>query len=1257
MFSEQRELISQASQELAHINIPHNTQNLLQARFPYPMECLSYQVPIPDQEVFHKICSAISSFTYLKSFNFIAILSAIYSFPDNASISFILIRELNLSPIIELFEHCNIKYFQTYNTLVFPASPTKLEEALLTALDIGVSIPPSFLTSAKRIVFNITDQCLQARILKFSDAGVVELQITRCDLCTTSDLYFTPSFLTFIQQRFCCVNQPQLCMVKNHLGEVREVLAITSSSQLFVHLPQDSLPFAFVHESYNFSLAFLEPLLHPKPKPTVEYPYETQLEHFQRFTNPSDSLASRIPMLKPHKTKGGDLAHNVIMSLSPGFLTQAEINISYLQSPSSHPFYILLAPFHEEWRTCLTDLLSDPYLHFMDIPIQDLTYHSPKFIIIDTPPRTTFSLPHFSNNPLRLANQGWISITPFSTCKVVITIPSTNHIPLFIKAFTDQLSSSTDTITMCTSQQISMHLDSDSALPPEEDAPMISDEEFPPEDPATLPYSPFLLLCYRLLSYYPWDESFDHPRQKLLLCVAGGLHLANELIKPFLTAAIQSFSEDYFSHCSNILTLFNKLTVGLPTRIIGSFFPQTISHQGPQTFYLIMLPSFPLSDNADDLLKSFQNIFSYLPPHTSLKIVPTLLFSSPTFSQLSLFIVLLCLSTNCTITCEAKARTSENKRPLVIRLCSILLEIPGRSRSSESPRLVIEQFHPESQSVTVYDPVKGVYTRPVDTLQSFEISALIFKRASSKNLISPHLLKDFCSLSIQKSPIPSQTSHFSVISLFDGSGSFTDVLSNALNQWPHAILAAEMDADTRSVVSKVKGWPVEGSVWSFDKKGAHTFYAVNVWSLLMDSCLLLRQFISLLPRDSVIFIGAGSPCQDLTSIGRGKGALGLTGDRSVHIHCVWAVLYFLSHTKFWSRTIILIENAGSMLPHMKKYIHTLFGIPAACCHYLNCSRWGSVTRARYFFTSSDLAVLPDRSPSPFAPGWSPTVKISPDNPHEFVPIPLPPWLRPRDYTSKGDVVQSPLAYHPKNLLYDISYFGSWESFCLACHSNRSHLYPDIPFKQFLPEFLWKEWDALIAWKADFDSQLTPEILVTVSKLQEFYSNPHIYLPFRLPSLEEKARDSELTDLIALTQQEANPPLRTLHNIIGNFFKPSAVLAALGGANSIINFVNGSTTPNQWSPSSPAQVNHNFSDLKSVVIKNITSLPTLHPHLAEKWYPKNLLAIRTAKCPLILAPNTFRDIKIEHYGVVVGRLPEFFLDIDPTAIVPHPISYP
>ena len=31
----------------------------------------------------------------------------------------------------------------------------------------------------------------------------------------------------------------------------------------------------------------------------------------------------------------------------------------------------------------------------------------------------------------------------------------------------------------------------------------------------------------------------------------------------------------------------------------------------------------------------------------------------------------------------------------------------------------------------------------------------------------------------------------------------------------------------------------------------------------------------------------------------------------------------------------------------------------------------------------------------------------------------------------------------------------------------------------------------------------------------------------------------------------------------------------------------------------------FSNLKSIVLKDITSKPALHPHLVEKWYPKNL----------------------------------------------------
>ena len=113
------------------------------------------------------------------------------------------------------------------------------------------------------------------------------------------------------------------------------------------------------------------------------------------------------------------------------------------------------------------------------------------------------------------------------------------------------------------------------------------------------------------------------------------------------------------------------------------------------------------------------------------------------------------------------------------------------------------------------------------------------------------------------------------------------------------------------------------------------------------------------------------------------------------------------------------------------------------------------------------------------------------------------------------------------------------------------------------------------------------------------------MPFRLPTLDEKAHESELTDLIETTKQEANPPLRTLHNIIGNFFKPSAVLAALGGTHSIQNFVSGATAPHQWAPSSPSKVNKDFITLRATVAQDIAALSELHPHIVERWFPRNI----------------------------------------------------
>ena len=220
-------------------------------------------------------------------------------------------------------------------------------------------------------------------------------------------------------------------------------------------------------------------------------------------------------MLNPHKTKGGNLARDIIMSLSPGFLDHLEGDINFMQSSPPDPFYILISPFHDDWKTSVADLYPDSQIHFINISLQDLTLHLPKFIIIEIPPRTTFSIPHFYNKPLRLANQGWISVTPFSFLKIILPLPSIHYIPLLIKALTAQLPSTQEEIILGLANEVAVHSDSDPIVYPAEDAHMISDDEFPPPDPGTLPFSPFsfsaiasLLTSHGLLLSIILDKNF-----------------------------------------------------------------------------------------------------------------------------------------------------------------------------------------------------------------------------------------------------------------------------------------------------------------------------------------------------------------------------------------------------------------------------------------------------------------------------------------------------------------------------------------------------------------------------------------------------------------------------------------------------------------------------------------------------------------------------------------------------------------------------
>ena len=1234
--------VSNIAQNLASIAIPYSNSNDLQAQVePLSHVCTLHFESPPDREFTSHLLEQVQQvISPTNNFSISAITAGLHNLPHLSSLNFIPKRKIDISTVLPLFSHYGIPHISLTIGLIFNTDLATIEELILSAPQHNVVIPANFLSSILTLSFSHNFDALVASISPFCTPRLTNLQIVRLTPGCPSQSYFTPEFLSLLKSRFFSQGGAQLHTVKDSTGDILEVLAFTSNAKFYTNPPDLELPIPFEINNFRFLVAHLEPTFSNKPKTLFDYPYETCQEHFSRFENVADNLGSRIPLIYPHPDKGGTISESIISSIASSVLTSETIPLSTLVYSGSPSFHILISPFPPDWKTVITNLFQN--IHILSCPLHNLPLHSPDFIIIDLPPRLEFFIPLFLPSSTEFSKCGWIATRSFSNIKIILEISSSIHCKCLFNYLTS--------LQLPTSNNIylGLHEDPPTPQPPPrlssnllqlEDEPLMDsqvEEEIPsPSQPPPFhppPHALALIACYRFLSYLSWTTDHDHPRQRLLEAVAGGLHLQNlQFLGPYLAAALDSYEENFFTSTSP-LPILQLIANDFHSSTSNVHFSCIRDETSSLTLCpVIPLPNLPSITSLQDAQNAFTNIFQYLPAQNTIQLnSATLMFTSPQFLSVSFAHLLPTLGSSFTISSNAKLRTSDFNRNMVLKLRSIYVEISRQTlASTDSHYLFLEQYHPDSQTVTVYDPSSGTQIKQVASLTCYKPTALIFKRGSQQALLCPHLLRRFALVSPALPPSAS-LSPYCIISLFDGSGSFTDVIAKAIGKWPVAILAAEMDAGTRSVVSKVKGWSVEGSVWTYDKHNAHTFYAENVWSLIDQHCLLLRQLLSLLPPDCVIYFGAGSPCPDLTIIGRGNGVLGLTGNRSVHIHCVWAVLYFLSKSRFWKRVVFLVENAGSMKDHMKQYILKLLGVPEQCAHYLNCAKWGSVSRARYFFTASSTVVTPLPTPSPFDEGWSPTLIIEPDSPNHLKTRPLPPWLRPRCVTDRGSVVQSPLAYHPKNLLYDTSFFGTKNDFQIALTQNLPFLFPILPFKNFLPEFLWSDWDHLVAWGATFDSTMTPAIITAVSNLQDFYDNPFIYTPFRLPTLQEKARDSELSDLISSTIAEANPPIRTLHNIIGNFFKPSAVCAALGGTDSIRNYVYGGLKPSEWAPLAPPAVDLLFSELKRKVTTDTIDQPDLRPFIADKWYPKQSpsleredfwhTASHTPSAPVFTAPT-------------------------------------
>ena len=446
LIGESPELITQASTHLGHNAIPYSTQNRLQSKLPKHQSCISYQFPCPPHSPLESIIDILDSITYLKSFHFSSIVSALHGLPASASICFINIQKLDADPIVTLFDRLSIPYFRNFVFLIFRASPVELEKALLSALEFDIIIPPSFISSAQKITFEFINDQLFARLSKATQEHLLPLQISRGVIGTLQDVFFTPSFLSFLKPRFLCQDSPQMQTVKNNEGDISDVLSFTSSTLLYETLPQNRLPFTFEFDNLAFTLSHLEPLFTVKPKSLVPYPYETQQEHFQRFTADQDSLASRIPLLMPHPKKGGPSADNLILSIVVSSLPSSIPKIIYLAPSTSPSFYIFLSPFYDDWTSSLIHFFPNQTLEFIEIPLNEITISTPFCLIIE-PISTPFPIPSFLHQPASISSFGWINVASFTSTKVLFIISSQSHLNL-LHAFLQEHSSlfSVDTI-------------------------------------------------------------------------------------------------------------------------------------------------------------------------------------------------------------------------------------------------------------------------------------------------------------------------------------------------------------------------------------------------------------------------------------------------------------------------------------------------------------------------------------------------------------------------------------------------------------------------------------------------------------------------------------------------------------------------------------------------------------------------------------------------------------------------------------------
>ena len=424
-----------------------------------------------------------------------------------------------------------------------------------------------------------------------------------------------------------------------------------------------------------------------------------------------------------------------------------------------------------------------------------------------------------------------------------------------------------------------------------------------------------------------------------------------------------------------------------------------------------------------------------------------------------------------------------------------------------------------------------------------------------------------------------------VISLFDGLSTAVHAITKHLRRKPTAVLLAENDSTLRALVADHYGIDTSEATWQDSKAGCPIRYLSNVWTLFDDQANALKEFLTLLGPAGKIVLVAGSPCQDLTTVGATGGLYGFAGLRSVHFHAIPLLLHLLEEFHFKERTFLIMENAGSMLGPHQSYLGEVLGLQPTHVKVIDSGLWSDVQRRRTWITQANKAQPGTMQAQPWQAEWSPLPDLV--HPHNRC-VKLMPWLLHRGHTSSCNIVRTAGAYKLQNLLYHLPTWGGKQGLSNLLLQGKlmeavtAHIPPGYVEAWECMQTQFKDTQANDT-KTDFKRRQD----AAAQALADLFENKDIALPFRLPTWEEQIRDSEISDLLhsGTHIDRASVEKSKFAHYIGNFFKPSALIAAVGGevSSGLKDFLRlGGATCGPVKPAQPEDLCKLFDKLKQTI---------------------------------------------------------------------------